>query len=470
MIQRFLPALTLLAAGCAPNVRLAATPEIVSSQWRGGTLQSPAPTTLPAGPSERLADSLGSAELQRLTDRALYANADLSAAVARIERARSALHSARAAMLPVVSASAGASETRTDDKNNSLFRFSEGFAGLDIGYDLDLSGTARANSRAARERVLAARSDREALVLVVEADVARSYVQYCTLGERIRLLDASIADARELERVITLRFREGAATRVDVGLQAVAARQLETDRSRLLEASQRTRDALALLTGAEAPIFAVDGTELSRLVVPTPATVQPGDLLVRRPDIRAAEARIEAAAGDVVAARRAFLPGLHLSASLLGQAARLTGPLGSTLSAGAGLLAPIFDRSRLNGRLSFAAADQHESVELYRKALLNALKEGEDALAGVERSAERARLIEDILANAETTARLSRRQYLEGDVDLRTVLDAQHLLIQAQDARAIALEERLDAAADLYAAMGGQPSREVGPLQRTANR
>src|SRR5206468_5000210 len=99
-------------------------------------------------------------------------------------------------------------------------------------------------------------------------------------------------------------------------------------------------------------------------------------------------------------------------------------------------------------------------VELYRKTLLTALKESEDALAGAARSAERERLIEDVVANAETTARLSRMQYLEGDADLRTVLDAKRLLVQAEDARALVQQERLNAAADLYEAMGGVPQRE----------
>ena len=100
-------------------------------------------------------------------------------------------------------------------------------------------------------------------------------------------------------------------------------------------------------------------------------------MLVRRPDIQAAEARIAAASGDVRAARRAFLPNIKLSASALGQAATLGGPLGSTLAAGASLLAPIFDRGRLNGRLASATAGQHESVEQYRKALLTSLCEAE---------------------------------------------------------------------------------------------
>lgn len=457
MIRRpLVPLLLLSTVGCAPQVKLAVAPNVLSTEWRDG----PAAGPVQMAGGERLADAFRSAELRRLTDHALAANADIGAAAARIERARAELGAARAAMLPVVSASGGLSHTQSDDKSDP-YRFSQGFGGLDISYDLDLFGTARAGKRAARNRARAAIFDRDAVALVVEAEVARAWVQYCALADRIRLLDRSIEDARELERIINVRYREGAATKVDTGLQAIETRNLETERLRLVEARQRTRNALALLAGEEAPIFNVADGSLADLQVPAIALVQPGELLVRRPDVRAAEARIEAASGDVDAARRAFLPSIKLSASGLGQAATLSSPIGTTIAFGASLLAPIFDRARLNGRLHVAAADQHESVELYRKTLLTALKESEDALAGATRSAERERLIEDVVANAETTARLSRTQYLEGDADLRTVLDAKRLLVQAEDARALVLQERLNAAADLYEAMGGVPQGPV---------
>jgi outer membrane protein TolC len=196
---------------------------------------------------------------------------------------------------------------------------------------------------------------------------------------------------------------------------------------------------------------------LDSVVIPTLAPAQPGELLVRRPDIQAAEGRIAAADGDVSQARRAFLPSITLSARALGQAATLSGPIGSTLAAGAALLAPIFDRARLNGRLDSAAAAQHESVELYRKALLTALAEAENALASVDQSRQRQLLIGQTVEEARTTARLARLQYLEGEADLRDVLDAERLLAQAEDANALSTQERLNAVIDLYEAMGGSP-------------
>ena len=445
----FLP---LAAAACAPSVETRPTPALQSAEWSSSQ-------TAPSGPVRQpeLGAAFGDPQLQRLLAAAAANNADIAAAAARIGRARAELGIARASMLPVVSASAGLSRTESDNNGGGVFNFSQGFGGLDVSYDLDLFGGERAGRRAARARIVAAALDRDAVALVVEAETARAFVLQAALGDRIALLDTNIASARELERIVGVRRRLGEATRVDTGLQTIQVRQLEAERLRLIEARGRTRNALAVLVGAEAPRFMLEPASLAALDVPAIAPVQPGELLVRRPDIRAAEARIAAAEGDIGRARAAFLPRIRLSASALGQAATLGGPLGATLSIGSDLLAPIFNRRRLRGELGVAAAVQAESVELYRGALLGALAEGENALAATEQSRTREILLESIVAEAETTARLARLQYLEGAADLTWVLDAEQLLVRARDARAIARQERLEAAIDLYRALGGSP-------------
>ena len=443
--------LALLAGACAPSAELRPRPEVESAGWSRPAVPAQA-THQPA-----LGAALGDPTLQRLIEQAALRNADVAAAAARIDRARSQLGIARASMLPVVSGSAGLSRTETDNSGGSVFNFSQGFAGLDISYDVDLFGGERAGRRGARARLAAASFDRDAVALVVETEVARAFVQHSALAERIALLDRNIGQARELERIIGVRLRLGDATRVDTGLQTIQVRQLEAERLRLTEALARTRNALAVLVGEEAPRFALAPATLAGFRVPDIALVQPGELLVRRPDVRAAEARIAAAEGDVARARAAFLPRLRLSASALGQAATLGGPIGATLSIGSDLLAPIFNRRRLRGELGTAAAEQAESVELYRGALLTALGEAENGLVAVEQSRAREALLAEIVAEARTTARLSRLQYIEGEADLQHVLDAEQLLIRAEDARAVARQERLEAAIDLYKALGGSP-------------
>ncbi len=445
-------AVCIALPACAPQVQLAERPQVQAAKWQADV---PSKTIVP----QTLGAALGSPELQELIGRALAANADIGAARARVAQARAQLRIARAAMLPVVNASAGLTATQTDNRGGSAFDFSAGSAGLDISWDADLFGGNRAGRRAALSRAEAAAFDRDAAALAVEAEVARAFVQHAVLAERIALLDRNLANARELDRIIRIRLREGEATKVDTGLQSIEVRQLEAERLRLVEAQTQTRNALAVLAGEEAPLFRAPQADLADLEVPPVNPGQPAELLVRRPDVRAAEARIRAASGDVAQARAAFLPNLTLSASALGQAASLSGPYGLTLTAGAALLAPIFNGGRLRGELSLATAQQAETVQLYRGTLLTALAEAEDALTAIEKSRARQTLLDQVVEEARTTARLTRLQYIEGEADLRFMIDAQQLLVSAEDARAIAVQERLNAAIDFYRAIGGGPSR-----------
>lgn len=442
---------SLAIGGCVPHAELAPTPEIRAANWSS---QPPAAPSAEAAPVS-LGAMLGSSELDALIERGLSANADLGAAQARIRQARALLRSARGAMLPVVSASAGLSGTRTQRTSTDPFDFSDAFAGLDISFDIDLFGAGRAERRAAGHRLRAAEFDRDATGLAVRSDIARTYVQRAALGARIALIDQSIAQASELERIIRARLTAGDATRVDLGLQTIQVRELQVEKLRLEGALDNTRTALAVLVGEEAPLFRSAPARLDSLTVPALAPLQPGALLVHRPDIRAAEARIEAAGGDVAQARAAFFPRLRISASALGQAASLSGPLGSTISIGSGLLAPIFDRGRLRSNLELMAGRQVESVELYRQILLTSLADAENALAAVARGGAREALLGDIVEQARLTSRLARLQYLEGEADLQRVFDAEQRLSAAEDARAVALQERLEAAINLYQSMGG---------------
>jgi NodT family efflux transporter outer membrane factor (OMF) lipoprotein len=448
-------ALCLIVSGAGaqmPRTRLPVVPQVSSPQWRG---QQAGVGGEIVG-TQDLAATLRSNALQALIQRALAANADIEAARARVAQARAQLRVARAAMLPTVSASGGLNQTRTDNRGGRLFDFSDAFGSLDVAWDLDLFGGARAGRRAAVSRAEAAELDRRATSLAIEAEVARAFVQRAVLGERLKLLDRNLANARELERIVQVRLREGAGTRVETGLQAIEVRQLQAERHRLLQAMRQTENALAVLVAAEAPLFRMPVADLRDLSVPNLAPIQPAQLLVRRPDIRATEARIRAASGDVAQARAAFLPNLRLSASTLGQAAALGGPYGITAAVGASLLGQIFDGGRRRGELGVATAAQAETVQLYRAALLRALSESQDALDASEQSRARFALLGRVVEEARTTARLTRLQYLEGEADLRAVIDAQQLFVQAEDSRALAIQERLNATIDLYRAMGGK--------------
>lgn len=450
-IVRYPVGLVVLAAGsilsgCAPALRLDVAPNLLSEAWREDGFDTNVSQS--AKRPQSVALLLGSPEIGRLTEQALAANPNILASQARIDQALAGLRIARGAALPLVSISNGLNATRG---SRGAFDFSSSFAAIDASFSVDLWGRARAGKRSALHRARAASLDRDDFAVILESEIARIFVQRTTLEARIVLLNRNLAATTKLQRILELRQREGVATRVDVGLQVIRVRELLAERSRLNEALDQTRTALSLLVGEESPRFSPPSATLGSFTSTPPAVPLPSEIMPFRADVLAAEARIHAAGGDVIAARAAFFPSLDLSLNRASQVVLSGGPLAG-LSLGANLLLPIFNRGRLRGEFDSAAATQRETVQNYRQILLAALAQVEDALSAARHSRDRASILADIEKEARITANLAQQQYLEGEADLRDVLDAQDRLINAQDARAVSVQEQLEASIALFRA------------------
>ena len=437
--------------GCTGTPQLAVAPQVSSPRWSStattGTSITATPTPGEATSGADFGKLLGSPELTALITRAQSSSPSLLAAAARIGQARALVRLARGASLPTLSIG-------TNISANSLaggrgLDFASNFATIDAALSINLAGAGAAGKRSAVKRAMASEFDRDALVLAMSAEIARTFVARSGLQGRIGLIDQSIAKAAQLQRIIELRQREGVAAMVDVGLQTIRVQQLRAERERLELSLEQTRVALALMVGVEAPEFDATPADIQALSIPDIAPPPPSTIIAIRPDVRAAEARVAAAGGDVEQARAAFFPQLDLSLGRNAQSFLGSGLL-SGLSIGASLMAPIFSRNRLSGNLDFSAAQQRESVQVYRQVLLTALTDIEGGLSTADHARKRSTILASMTSEARRTAALARIQYLEGDADLRHLLDAQDLLINAQDAELVSRQERLEAAIALY--------------------
>jgi|GEM_PF-2931281 len=446
-----IPLIIIGGTGCAPAVRLETPAPVTASRWSipdDNSAPAPAP----------LAELLRAPELEALTKLALSNNSNIRIASARVAQSQALLRAARQSTLPDVALSAGAYQSIGATADRS-FDFKNAFARLDVNLDLDVFGRLKAGKRAAYSRAYGAELERAAVTLAIEADVAAAYVQRTALARRVAILETNIERAVELDRVIRVRTAEGEATRVDQGLQAIQLLNLRDEASRLRQALDQTRTALAVLTGAEAPGFAVAPDNVDTMAIPQLSPPPPLNLLAARPDVRASEALIAAANGDVDQARAAFFP--QVGVSIQGLLEGVTGsPFGKSVNVGSSLLGPIFNRGRLRSDLQFVTAVQAEVVEVYRQRVLTALAEVEDARNASERSAERAKLIGAIVEEARLTARLANVRYIEGEEDLLSVLNAQTSLSDAEDAQVIGWQEQMFAQIALYRAMGGYFARD----------
>ena len=428
--------------GCTGTPHLDVAPQVASFAWSDHVTSGSV-----VSPDVDLAALLGSSQLADLIDRAQSTSPSLLRASARIDQARALARLARGASLP--SLSIGTNVSANSRAGGSAFDFASNFATIDAALSIDFAGGAAAGKRSAAQRTTAAQYDRDALIILVTAELARTYVARAVLQARLGLIEQNIGQAAQLQKIIELRQREGVATKVDVGLQAIRVQQLRAERERLQQSLEETRVALSLLVGEEAPGFQIAPADINQFAIPDIAPPSPSRLIATRPDVLAAEARIDAAVGDVRQARAAFFPQLDLSLGRNAQSFLGSGIL-SGLSIGADLMAPIFNRNRLKGNLALAAAQQRESVQNYREVLLATLADVENGLSAAAHARSRASILAAVTREARQTAALARVQYLEGDADLRHLLDAQDLLINAQDAELVSRQERLDAAIALF--------------------
>lgn len=394
-------------------------------------------------------EGFGSEELDELVRKALVQNTDVKASVARIEQARGQLRVAGATLVPSVDATAGVGRTVTGVRGDST-GVNRSSAGVALGYELDVFGGNAAVREGARANLRAAGFDKDALALVTARDVCTTYFQLQGLRERAALAEVSLNNAEAVLNLLRTRLEVGTASALEVSQQEASVESARASLSSLRQSEKTTLDALAVLVGATPSTFTVSGTALVAMTVPEVGAGVPSALLENRPDIKAAEAGLQAANADIGAARSALFPKVTLSA---GDTFAFD-PARSTLDLAAGLTAPIFHGGALRGQLDVSKARQQELVATYQGTVLSAFREVEDALGQAKSAEERyASLLKAMMA-ADRAYQLTRVQLDVGTVDMPTLLQTQGIQLSASDALVQARVDRLGAAAGLAAAVG----------------
>lgn len=428
--DRSAPDVTVPAAWDGPAAA-AAAPEASASWWR----------------------SFGNAELTALVEQSLAANHDLAAARERIAQARAALRSTGAGQWPTLDGSGAASRRNsTSDGTGTIGTTWSG--SLRAAYEIDLWGGNEAATESARQGAEAARFDAAAAALVVQAEVADSYVRALAARDRLGIAHANLDAARQTLDLVRTRVAEGLSAPLELAQQEASVASIEAGIPALEGQVRAAETALAVLAGQPPQGFRVGGGSLADLALPAADPGLPADLLTRRPDIRAAEAALHGANADIGAARAAFLPAVNLSlgGSLSGLAGGGTGTL---LDLASGLAAPIFSAGRLEGALDSARAREAELLARYRQTTLTAFKDVEDALTAADSSARRADLLTVAADRAGEATRVAREQYVAGAGDFLSVLDSQRSQLSAEDSLVQARADQFTAAVALFKALGG---------------
>ena len=393
-------------------------------------------------------------ELQKLVRTALDRNYDLRAAVARINAARANLGLARSDQFPQFDGSADLTTTRAGGRSGSVGSF---FLNL-LTFELDVWGRLRQRTKAARAELRATEEDRKAVMTTVVGDVATGYFVLLELDSELDIGKRTLATREESLRLIKLRQQGGVATMLEVRQAeelVYQAAQTIPDAERAIE---QTENRISLLLGNNPGPIPRGRSLTEQEELPAVPAGLPSALLERRPDIRAAEAILEAQGALVRAAKAAYFPSISLTGLLGFQSDQL-----SNLFSGASrawtfvpqVAQPIFTAGRLKSNVKFARAEQELALVQYQQTIQTAFREVSDALAQYRKVKEIRAQQELLVTTLRDRSRLARLRY-EGGVDtLLGALDADRELFDAELNLAQTRRDELLALVGLYKVLGG---------------
>jgi multidrug efflux system outer membrane protein len=397
--------------------------------------------------------------LRQLVAQALEHNRDLRVAVLQIEQARAQFQIRRADAYPTVNAAATGSRQPSSSGDGITSAYTAGLAVA--SWELDLFGRIASLREAALAQFLASEENRKAVQISLVAAVSNAWLGLQNTEAQLALTRQTLDTRRESLRLTQLRFDAGTATALDLrGAESLVA-SAESTLAQLQQQRAQGLNALDLLVGkpataASAPVAAPDFN--ARLPLAEVPVGLPSDVLLERPDVRAAEQSLVAANAQIGAARAAFFPRISLTASAGTASNHLSGLFSSgswgwTLAPQA--LLPIFDAGRNQAGLESAQAGRQLAVAQYEKAIQTAFKEVADALVAREPLAEQWRAQQALVASETERARLTDLRLNSGVASQLELLDAQRSLFSAQQAL---LQTRLALAQNqvaLYKALGG---------------
>jgi outer membrane protein, multidrug efflux system len=409
-----------------------------------------------------------SPELTELMEEAQKVNLDIAAAVARFVQADAQARIAGAALLPTLAASGPGNlgqESYSRVSGSSLNGLSTGgreavnySTSLSASYILDFWGQYRDAAQAAEETAVANRFDRDVTALTTLTSVATAYFQVLASQDRIRTAESNIASAARVLDAIKQRFKAGTGTDLDVAQQESVLANQRAAVPPLRQTLEQNINALAILVSRPSESLHVAGGSMNQIAVPRITPGLPSELLTQRPDIRRQESQLASATANVGSARAQFFPSIQLTAGGGYQSAALSAliqPHATFFNMVASVNQPIFDGGAILGNFEYTKAKQDELLQTYRKTVVSAFGDVDNALIAIRQTSDKFRLQRVVVAASRRAFQLSEQQLQAGTADIVTVLNTQLTLFQAEDVLWQAQLAQLLAIVSLYQALGG---------------
>lgn len=441
-------ALSLSIVGCATNTATPTPSVAIPTAWHSGTV------TAGSSPAAWWRQA-GSAELSGLIDQALRDNRDLRAAAARVLQVRALADEVDSERQPQLNGVAGASRGRDTvlDPRSSRVR-----AGLQASWEADIFGAKALANQAALLDSEHAELARQGMETVIAAEVATAYLDAASLARRIRVGEQSLEKFALAVQVAGRQFDAGRLTRPEVLTHERQLKSAQAEQAGLESAFRQRLFQLSVLIGAPAGELDPTFTGLDGLHLPAPASLLPGELLERRPDVQQHLRAVNAEAARVGVSRRELYPQIVFSWDNSQERARIDGSSatrGVALGYGITLTLPILDGGRIRARIQASEARLKEAMAGYEKAMLESLADAETVLVRHKNAAATLALAEDSLRLARENASHAQRLFLAGQIDRSRVVDSELAALQAQDIHLRTLASYWVAGVDVLRAFSG---------------
>ncbi len=456
-----------LLAGCMVGPDYVKPGTRVPAAWAGPAPSGPAspvgasrPATQPASAEKDLAQwwtAFGDATLTSLVARAVESNLDLRLAEARIRQARAARVAAISGLGPTLNGTSNYTRGQTG-RAPITNQYQVGF---DAGWELDIFGGTRRGVEAAEADLRLAVEDRRDVLVTLSAEVASNYVALRAYQQRLVIARRNL-QAQQHSAEITRKKRAGGLVVSGLDVANAEAQVASTTAAiPMLEmAARQTIYSLGVLLDLEPAALAeqlspAGAIPAAKLTVPLGV---PSDLLRRRPDIRRAEADIHAATARIGVAVADLYPRVTISGSLGFRASDLRdwfNPLSRFWSFGPGVSWSLFNTGANLANIDIRKALADQTILAYRKTVLTAMQEVENALIASAKEQERRKALVDAVAANRKAVELSTDLYSQGQTDFLNVLNAQRSLYATEDALGDSEAAMSTDLIALYKALGG---------------
>lgn len=403
--------------------------------------------------------------LNGLVDRALANNQDLKAAQARVETARALTGVQRADWFPQI----GSQTTISANRSSANFAGGGGgFGGgrltndtwqsfINLNYEVDLWGRVRRSVEGARAREAAAADNLAAQNLLIAGEVARNYFLELSFDAQEAILRETIKLREEARQLQQSRFEGGLANEMDVARARTELELAKNDLAAIERQRGAVEHALAVLCGELPAEFRLGQNPR----MPTPPRIPaglPSTVLLRRPDIRAAEQTVRSANADIGVATASFYPSFTLVGSGGLESIGANNFLdwrSRAASIGPQINVPIFQGGRLRNNLRAAHSRYDEQVANYRSTILTAFREVEDAMLDLRSYGKQQTAVVAALSAAQDTSRLARLRYDRGLASYFEVVDADRTVLTTRLTLAQLDGQRLVATVQMIRSLGG---------------